>query len=117
MQFYLDQQIRRGTFEGALETVKELGVAVSTMEQELVSLRQEIRRNVVEALDKPDYRRMLNRMTQQLPGARNDNLIKLVRKHTLTWIRQVIPGTTASWKMSASWNSSSTGLPKPSEAF
>jgi len=29
MQFYLDQQIRRGTFEGALETVKELGVAVT----------------------------------------------------------------------------------------
>ena len=82
MQFYLDQQIRRGTFEGALETVKELGVAVSTMEQELVSLRQEIRRNVVEALDKPDYRRMLNRMTQQLHREREtfDNLIKLVRE-------------------------------------
>ena len=82
MQFYLDQQIRRGTFEGALETVKELGVAVTTMEQELVSLRQEIRRNVVEALDKSDYRRMLNRMTQQLHREREtfDNLIKLVRE-------------------------------------
>jgi len=75
MQFYLDQQIRRGTFEGALETVKELGVAVSTMEQELVSLRQEIRRNVVEALDKPDYRRMLNRMTQQLHRERETLII------------------------------------------
>ncbi|CEO89235.1 hypothetical protein [Syntrophaceticus schinkii] len=82
MQFYLDQQIRRGTFEGALETVKELGVAVTNMEQELVSLRQEIRRNVVEALDKPNYRRMLNRMTQQLHREREtfDNLIKLVRE-------------------------------------
>lgn len=82
MQFYLDQQIRRGTFEGALETVKELGVEVTTMEQELVSLRQEIRRNVVEALDKPNYRRMLNRMTQQLHREREtfDNLIKLVRE-------------------------------------
>jgi hypothetical protein len=82
MQFYLDQQIRRGTFEGALETVKELGVAVTTMEQELVSLRQEIRRNVVDALDKPDYRRMINRMTQQLYREREtfDNLIKLVRE-------------------------------------
>ena len=82
LQFYLDQQIRRGTFEGALETVKELGVEVTTMEQELVSLRQEIRRNVVEALDKPDYRRMLKRKTRQQHREPRtfDNLIKLVRE-------------------------------------
>jgi len=37
---------------------------------------------VVEALDKPNYRRMLNRMTQQLHREREtfDNLIKLVRE-------------------------------------
>lgn len=82
MQFYLDQQIRRGTFEGALQTVRELGVAVTTMERELISLHQEIRRNVVEALEKPDYSRMITRMTQQLHREREtfDNLIKLVRE-------------------------------------
>ncbi|MQL52813.1 hypothetical protein GFC01_11175 [Desulfofundulus thermobenzoicus] len=82
MQLYLDQQIRRGTFEGALQTVNELGVAVTTMEREVEALRDQIRRNVVEAVEAPAYQRLINRMKQQLDRERETfaNLISLVRE-------------------------------------
>lgn len=82
MQFYLDQQIRRGTFDGALDTVRQLGVAVATMERDLEVLRAEIRRNVVEAIAKPEYGRIFTRMSQQLNRESEtfNNLIRLVQE-------------------------------------
>jgi len=82
MQFYLDQQIRRGTFDGALDTVRQLGVAVAAMERDLEVLRAEIRRNVVETMAKPEYRRIFTRMSQQLSRESEtfSNLIRLVQE-------------------------------------
>ena len=82
MQLYLDQQIRRGTFEEAIQTVNELGLAVTSMEQQVDALREEIRRNVVEALQGSDYHRLLRHMSEQLEreGETFNNLIALVRE-------------------------------------
>ncbi len=66
MQFYLEQQIRRGTFDGALDTVRQLGVAVDEMEKEVEKLRNNIRRNVVEAVIGPDFNKIINKMITQL---------------------------------------------------
>jgi hypothetical protein len=94
MQFYLDQQIRRGTFDGALDTVRQLGVAVAAMERDLEVLRAEIRRNVVETMAKPDYRRIFTRMRQQLNRESEtfDNLIRLVQETRRNAEASVLPG-------------------------
>jgi hypothetical protein len=82
MQFYLEQQIRLGTFDGALDTVRQLGVAVGVMEHDLELLRTEIRRNVVEAMAKSGYRRIYGRIIDQMnrEGEIFNNLIRLVRE-------------------------------------
>ncbi len=48
------------------------------MERDLEALRAEIRRNVVETMAKPDYRRIFTRMSQQL-NRESETFINLIR--------------------------------------
>lgn len=66
MQLYLDQQIRRGVFDEALKTVRELAVAVDNIEEQCRRQRDHVRRNVVDSVKTPDYGRLLGRMEEQL---------------------------------------------------
>ncbi len=66
MQLYLDQQIRRGVFDEALKTVRELAVAVENIEEQCRRQRENVRRNVVDSMKSPDYGRLLRRMEKQL---------------------------------------------------
>lgn len=80
MQLYLDQQIRRGIFDGALKTVNELEVAVEGIEEECKRQREHVRRNVIESLNSTDYMKLLTRMDEQLQREQDifDNLKELV---------------------------------------
>ncbi len=82
MQLYLDQQIRRGIFDGALKTVNELEVAVEGIEDECRRQREHVRRNVIESLGSTDYMKLLKRMEEQLQREQDifDNLRELVRE-------------------------------------
>lgn len=82
MQLYLDQQIRRGIFDGALKTVNELEVAVEGIEEECKRQREHVRRNVIESLNSSDYGKLLKRMEEQLQQEQDifDNLKELVRE-------------------------------------
>ncbi len=82
MQLYLDQQIRRGVFDGALKTVSELGVAVENIGEECRRQRENVRRNVIESLNSADYVKLLNRMEEQLHREQDifENLKELVRE-------------------------------------
>jgi len=82
MQLYLDQQIRRGVFDGALKTVNELEVAVEGIEEECKRQREHVRRNVIESLNSADYAKLLKRMEEQLQQEQDifDNLKELVRE-------------------------------------
>jgi len=82
MQLYLDQQIRRGVFDEALNTVRELAVAVENIEEQCRRQRENVRRNVVESLKTPDYGRLLRRMEEQLHREQEtfENIKQLVRE-------------------------------------
>lgn len=82
MQLYLDQQIRRGVFDGAIKTVNELEIAVEGIESECRRQREQIRRNVIDALNSDQYDRLSSRMEEQLQQEQEvfDNLKELVRE-------------------------------------
>ncbi len=82
MQLYLDQQIRRGVFEGAIKTVNELEIAVEGIENECRRQRENVRRNVIDALKSDQYSRLSSRMEEQLQQEQEvfDNLKELVRE-------------------------------------
>ncbi len=93
MQLYLDQQIRRGIFDGALKTVNELEVAVEGIEEECRRQREHVRRNVIESLGSTDYLKLLRRMEEQLQREQEifDNLKELV-KETKQRLENEAPG-------------------------
>jgi len=93
MQLYLDQQIRRGIFDGALKTVNELEVAVEGIEDECRRQREHVRRNVIESLGSTDYMKLLKRMEEQLQREQDifDNLRDLVRE-TRQRLEKEVPG-------------------------
>lgn len=65
-QLYLKQQIQKGIFAGALESVEELKLAVKNEKKRLQNLREKIIRDVLQVAKEGSYEEELARINEQL---------------------------------------------------
>ncbi|MGM0369870.1 MAG: hypothetical protein ACQEP9_05600 [Bacillota bacterium] len=65
-QLYLKQQIQKGVFDGALDSVEELKLAVKNEQKRLQGLREKIIRDVLQVAKEGSYQQELDRINDQL---------------------------------------------------
>ncbi|MGM0501025.1 MAG: hypothetical protein ACQERJ_00725 [Bacillota bacterium] len=65
-QLYLKQQIQKGVFDGALDSVEELKLAVKNEKKRLQELREKIIRDVLQVAKEGSYEQELDRINDQL---------------------------------------------------
>ncbi|MGM0508060.1 MAG: hypothetical protein ACQERZ_02720 [Fusobacteriota bacterium] len=70
-QLYLRQQIEKGVFDGALQTVEELELAVKNEKEKLRNLRERIIRDVLEVTKEGEYEKSLEQINNQLVREKN----------------------------------------------
>lgn len=81
-QLYLKQQIEKGIFSGALQTVNELNLQVRQLREKLESLLLNIRQNVL-GIDFEDLKQLFSRIKEQFEIERREfgNIKRILKEH------------------------------------
>ncbi|MBM7558092.1 hypothetical protein [Halanaerobacter jeridensis] len=81
-QLYLKQQIQKGVFDGALDSVEELKLAVKNEKKRLQELREKIIRDVLQVAKEGSYQQELDRINDQLDRESEtfEELMELVKE-------------------------------------
>ncbi|HOM03282.1 MAG TPA: hypothetical protein PLH43_10705 [Acetivibrio sp.] len=81
-QLYLKQQIEKGVFSGALQTVNELNLQVRQLREKLESLLLNIRQNVL-GIDFEDLKQLFSRIKEQFEIERREfgNIKRILKEH------------------------------------